>query len=292
MHGSLALHRGALFVGRSEKTARVEIYDLDGGLFSAGFSFRDERTGCSAVAGLAVDEDRRVFAADTPASRVRIFTVFGQEIGGLGRSSDSPLDRSAWIDVPGVIDSPVDVAVEGSVDGGKLAVASAGERRHAVQLFDGALGFVRSLRPFGLSGGSFRGVRGVAFRGRFLYVAETLGGSIQVFRDGEFHFAFAIPCSGGRFEPYAVAPLPDGRMVIACGGQASALLLVDPAGRMLRVLAHEGEGLGSVNHPSDVVVDAGEDDSSARIIVLDEDGERVQAFTLSGRCHGKFAERA
>ncbi len=292
MHGSLALHRGSLFVGRSAKTARVEIYDLDGGRTSEGFSFRDERTGCSSVAGLAVDEDRRIFAADAPASRVRIFTVFGREIGGLGLASESPLDRSAWIDVPGVIHSPVDVAVEGSVDGGRLAVAAAGARRHAVQLFDGALGFVRSLRPFGRSDGTFQGVRGVAFRGRFLVVAETLGGSIQVFRDGDFHFAFAVPCSGGRFEPYAVAPLPDGRMVIACGGPESALLLVDPAGRMLRVLAHQGEGPGSVSHPSDVVVDAGEDDGSARVVVLDEDGERVQVFTLSGRCYGVFAERA
>ena len=45
MQGSLALHRGVLYVGRHEKTAHVSTWDLDGTSRGAGFSFRDPALG-------------------------------------------------------------------------------------------------------------------------------------------------------------------------------------------------------------------------------------------------------
>ena len=42
----------------------------------------------------------------------------------------------------------------------------------------------------------------------------------------------------------------------------------------------------------DVVVERGESDRAARVVVIDKDGERVQVFTLEGRSYGAFAEGA
>jgi hypothetical protein len=86
-----------------------------------------------------------------------------------------------------------------------------------------------------------------------------------------------------------VAPLDDGRLVVAVAGEASALLLLDAAGRLLRVLAEEGEHDGGVFQPAGVAVDAGGLDASTRLAVVDQDGERVQVFTVEGRCYGAFA---
>jgi hypothetical protein len=292
VNGSLALHRSALFVGSEEKTARVRVFDLDGHERLEGFSFRDHRAGRSVASGLAVDDDRRVWVADTPASRVRRFSLFGREDGGLGLGLEEPIGGPPWPDRRGTIRAPVDVAVDGNSEAGQLVVACGGEGRHAVQVFDAAGVHVFSPRPRGDAHGTFRDVRGVAKLGRLLYVAETGGERVQVFRDFGFHFSFSVPCRGGGvFEPVAVAPLSDGRMVLACSGRTSALLFVDGAGALLRFLAEEGDETGGVSRPTDVVVEA-EPDASARIAVVDREGERVQVFTLSGRCYGAFSQRA
>jgi len=293
MHGSLCLHRGALYVGRHEKTARVRVYDLDGHERSEGFKFKDPRAGRSVVAGLAVDDDRQIWIADTPCSRVRTFTLFGRAGGGLGLGIDEPLPDPPEPCAKGVVRAPVDVAVEGDVDAGRLVVACGGERRYAVQLFDLSGAFLGSLRPGGNPVGLFSRVRGVAASGRFVYVAESGKGRVQVFRDGDFHFAFDVPGHrGARLEPTAVAPLQDGRMVVACTGRESAVLFLDGAGRLIRVLATSGEGPGSVDHPSDVVAEEASSERASRVAVIDRDAERVQVFTLTGRCYGTFAERA
>ncbi len=292
MTGSLALHRGSLYVGSEEKTARVRVFDLDGRERNPGFSFRDARAGRSAAAGVAVDDDRRVWVADTPCSRVRCFSIFGKEETGLGLALDAPLATPPFDDARGRITVPVDVVVRGDSEEATIVVASGGERRHAVQVFDLARGYVYSPAPDGRPHGTFRGVRGIALSGRFLYVADATGGRVHVYRDGGFHFSFTLRTAGGApFEPVAVAPFEDGRMVIACAGAASALLLVDPSGVLERVLAEDGEHDGGVAHPGDVVCE-GAGGAGARVAVIDRDAERVQIFTREGRCYGAFAARA
>jgi hypothetical protein len=61
---------------------------------------------------------------------------------------------------------------------------------------------------------------------------------------------------------------------------------------VLRVLAEHGDDGGQVIEPSDVVVEPEASDRTRRLAVIDRDGERVQVFTLEGRCHGAFEERA
>ena len=293
MSGSLTLHRGTLYVGRHGKTARVVAYDLDGHALGEGFRFRDERLGRSEASGLAVDDDRGVWVADTPSQRVRRFSVFGQETGGLGLALERPLEGAADEDRAGTVRQPVDVVVEGDTDGLRLVVASGGERRHGVQVFDEAGCHLGSPRPLGDPRGRFRRIRGLASHGRFLYVAEGGAQRVQVFRDGEFHFAFELePARQGepRPEPVALDALEDGRVLVAVAGVRSALLLFDPAGRLQRVVAEDGDGEGRVEQPCDVVVERDVADVRRRVAVLDRDGLRVQVFTLEGRCYGAFEE--
>lgn len=300
MQGSLALHDGVLYVGRHAKTAHVAWYDLGGRLLCRGFSFRDPRLTHATASGIAVDADRRIWVADTPADRVRCFNVFGTEIGGFGGPPADGAEPRAT-DVEGRIAAPVGVSVEGGSEELRLTVALGGVRRHAVLVFDETGACVRSLRPKGDAHGTFDRVRSVSTSGRFTYVCEGGRTCIQVFRDGDFHFAFrTVPSrtlEAGP-EPRAARALPDGRIVVACGSAdgsehgVGGLFLFDRAGRLVKMLAEPGAADGAVFEPSDVAVLAGEDERSTLIAVIDQDGERVQVFTLEGRCYGAFEELA
>lgn len=300
MQGSLALKGGVLYVGRHVKTAHVRAYDLDGRPLGPGFSFRGPARARAAAAGLAVDDDRRVWVADTPADRVRAFNLFGSEVAGVGGAGGEEEPR----DAAGSIQRPVGVACLGGSEDLRLTVALGGTRRHAVQVFDEAGRFRASLRPEGRAGARFRRVLGVAVLGRFTYVCEGGARRVQVFRDGEFHFAIPMPAlpgaAGLRPEPRAAAPLPDGRLLVACGAPpaaatedgGSAVLLFDGSGRLLQALAEHGAEEGRVFEPDDVVVEPGARDRESRVVVIDRDGERLQVFNLLGRCYGTFAEEA
>jgi hypothetical protein len=290
MHGSVCITNGVCYVGNHAKTASVALFDLDGHRLAGGFSFRGPRG--AAAAGIAVDGDRRVWVADTRARAVRAFTIFGRELARLGEPDAERIDmaeRAAERDRPGRVGPAVDVAVQGVEDEQWLLVAAQGTRRHALQSFrpDGTL--LESLRPLGDPDGRFRGLRGVALAGRSAYACEARTGRVPVFREGSFHYALNVPGARDGREPHAVAPLDDGRLVVAVAGEASALLLLDAAGRLLRVLAEEGEHDGGVFQPAGVAVDAGGLDASTRLAVVDQDGERVQVFTVEGRCYGAFA---
>jgi hypothetical protein len=283
MQGSLALSRGVLLVGDQAKTARVRGFDLGGRELDLAFSFRDASAGRSAVGGLAVDEDRTILIADTPADRVRRFSFFGREVGGIGGAGTEASDPV----LPGLVTRPVDVEVRGNRDQGWVAIACGGERRHALQLFDPELAFCATCASFGEPGRPFRGISRLASEGELLFAVEALGRCVQVFRSGSFLFAFHLADARGvRYEPSAVAAVGDGRLVVGCRAPASALFLVDGAGRVQRQLAGEGEDEGAVLAPTDAVVEPGADDRHARVFVIDRDGLRVQVFTLEGHCLG------
>src|SRR5688572_2766199 len=214
MHGSLALARGLLLVGEQAKTARVRVFDLGGRELDLGFSFRDALAGRSAVGGLAVDGDSTILVADTPSDRVRRFSFFGREVGGIGAAIGAGAEGAPVAPVlPGLVTRPVDVEVRGDRDQGWVAIACGGERRHAVQLFDPELAYLASPSALGESTQPFRGVTRIASEDERLYVAEGSGRRVQVFRAGAFLFAFQLTDScGERYEPSALAPAGDGRL--------------------------------------------------------------------------------
>jgi len=281
---SLCLKDGVLFVGRHAKTASVQSFDLDGHPLETEFRFRDRGRGSSGANGLAVDADHRIWVADSPGRKVRCFSLFGREILTLGGGAADEADR------PGCLGVPVDVCARGADEDLEILVASGGHRRHALQILHVESGRTLSLRSLGEPGAFFRGLRGVAVRGRFLYACEPDAGRVQVFRDAEHLFTFALEDSGARYEPVAVAPVPDGRLVLATRGARSAILLADAAGALVATLAPGGAGDGEVDEPAGIALDPGADDRSSRLAVIDRGGERVQVFNLEGRCYGSFAD--
>lgn len=284
--GCLALRAGVLYVGRHVRRAHVRLFDLDGHPLTGGFSVGDGSTAVAA-SGLAVDEDRRVWLADPLNGVVRGFNVFGRE--GLRFGPEDPathLEPLRQPDVVRAIGRPLAVAAEGSADDLRLAIGSDGDRRHALQVFgpDGHL--IRSLRPRGESHGRFQGVSSVDVRGRWIAACEPRAGRVQVFRDLDHHFTFEVQCAGGRAEPRAIALLPDGGSLVACSGRVNAVLRFDGAGRLVGELVAGGESEGEVLEPSDLVVEGGREELRTRVAVIDQSGDRLQIFSLSGTYFG------
>ncbi|MCK6445040.1 MAG: hypothetical protein L6Q99_01490 [Planctomycetes bacterium] len=279
MYGTLALRHGVLYVGRHDGAAHVRPYDLDGQPLSDGFSFRGPGRTQVELAGIAVDPDRQIWIADAAALAIRRFTLFGRELVAWREAASG--------DAPGSFGRLVDVDVEEHDGRLECWVASGGWRKHAAQLFDDNGRCVASLRSEGDPQANFHGISRIARDEQRVYVCEAHARRVQVFRRGGFEFQFKIPgARGGVLEPVALAPLDDGRMLVACGGDASALVLVDRAGRVERRLALAGEGPGELVEPTDVVAERGKTELATRVAVIDRSAERVQVFTLSGRCEG------
>lgn len=281
MQGSLCVKEGVVYVGNEERTAHLRSFDLDGRELEAGFDFRAPGGGRTAVSGMDLDADHRLWVADAATGILRAFTLFGAEVASVEGGEAG--DRRGELGVP------VDVVSAGCDDGQELLVASRGVRRNAVHLLHLGSGATRALRSLGRPDEPFRRVRRLARSGPWIWVCETGAGRVQVFREGEFHFCFSLPAAGGApFEPRALAPLADGRLVLAVGGTRGALLLVDASGRLIRTLCSRGEGEGEVLEPNDLALETGRADERTRVVVIDSDGDRVQVFTLAGRCYGAF----
>ncbi len=119
-----------------------------------------------------------------------------------------------------------------------------------------------------------------------LHACEEQAGRIQVFRDGEFHYALRA----GGLRPCASAPLEDGRVIVVQAGDASALVVLASDGSIERTLATHGSGEGEVCDPCSLAVEQGQDERHTRIALLDRGGDRVQVFALDGRCFGCFPD--
>jgi hypothetical protein len=289
MHGSLSLRSGILYVGRHADTAHVRAFDLDGRALNRGFSFRSREDESGArVSGMDVDRDRTIWVADGAAARVRAFSLFGLEVASFAHLRGAPPnDTSTGVDRRGSLSQLSDIALVEGEDEDRLLVSCSGERRHALALARTDGSWFASLRSQGDAHGEFRGLARATSHGRWIWACETGAARVQVFRDGEFHFLFRVPSRDGvRLEPVAAAALGDGRWVLAVRGAESGLIAVDSAGRLDRVLASSGDETGSVEGPEDVVVERGADIAHTRVAVLDRDGERVQVFTVEGRCYG------
>jgi len=279
---SLAARHGTLWVARWNRTWHVTPHDFDGRELAPGFVVRPEGTARVTIASIAVDEDRRVWIADTGSERVRAFTAFGRELEGLPRGAS---DRAGSLAGPIAIDS------EGVEEDARIVVASIGVRRNALHVVraDGRASV--SLRPRDADVG-FSGLGRVAFGPRGLVLAcEPASGLVLVWRDGQFHFAFRAP--DGRV-PVAVRALGDGRIVVASADEdGGALDLVDAAGRPIRALARGGTDPDDLGDPEDLaVLESIGPDRRTRIVVADSAGTRLAVWNLEGDSYGAFEPAA
>jgi hypothetical protein len=285
MHGSLSIAGSVLYVARHAGSAEVRAYDLDGASLGTGFRIPASGGARARAAGLAADADHRLWIADAGARAVRAFTVFGTELPAW-KANGSDADEAGQIGVP------IAIALDGVEDETRLLVASQGERRHALQVFEKNGALVASLRARGDRDRRFQRVERASLRGRFVHACEAGSGFVQVFRDGEFHAMFQPPRARGEpGAPRAVVALHDRRLVVATGGaRGSGLHLCEADGRPIRTLAPAGEDGGEVLEPSDVAIVEGSSDHRTRVFAIDQDGDRVQVFTLEGVCYGSIAD--
>jgi hypothetical protein len=313
MRESIGLSGGLLVVSRA--VGGLGFYDLDGRLLSRT-ALVTESGVVPHLAGVAIDGDKRVWCCDPGAGAVRAFTAFGREVARLAdpdrghaeRERAEPRHASATErDAAGRLGRPWAVAVRGDSDGLELAVASRGTRRHALHLFDEGGRMVRSLRPRGDSHGHFEGLEGVALDGRLLYAVEG-NGRVSVYRDLEHHFDFRVEARHGA-EPQlrAVAAAGGGRIAVV--GENVGLVLFDatgrPIGNPIAASDNHGDGTGAgftagdsggtatdgtLDHPTDLVIERGRLDARRRVVVADRDGARIQVFSLAGECYGAIDE--
>ncbi|MFN0008400.1 MAG: hypothetical protein ACKVXR_10870 [Planctomycetota bacterium] len=272
-------------------------YDLDGRPLGRSFVLRGEEGRGTEIRAIAVDEDRRIWAADAASGCVRIYNVSGSPVGLVQSVGDPAADRA------GALGDPAGIAVQGVEAETRILVSRRGNRRHALMVLDPGLAAQgdaappRSLVPGGDTRDTYRNLAGVALEGDRIYACEAGTGTVQVFRGGEFLFRMVLPRVGGspdgrtRLEPRLVSPLPDGRVVVACGGDSGgALLLLDENGSLVAGLAEGGTEEGTVDFPTGLAVEEGAPRPGTRVAVLDRDGDRIQIFTLDGRCYGSFPE--
>ena len=278
-------HRdGVLYVGRGEGEARVRAFDLDGRALATDFGFRDADGGRSQVGGLSMDDDHRLWVADSAAAKLRAFTLFGQEVASVGGEPDQALDRS------GSIGTPVGVLARGADAELELIVISAEVRRHALHRLWPEEGRARSLRPEGDPRGRFRRLRSLAFEDERLFVLEGGRGRVQVFQGIDHHYSLDLGLDVDS-EASALAALPGGELVVAVAGPSGGLLHLSAAGGLRRVLADSGPDTGQVQHPVGLCVVPGRElleGGPARVFLLDQDGRRVQVFSIEGSCYGAF----
>jgi hypothetical protein len=259
---------------REERGPRLSPFDWDGRALGEGFAIPALEGAVCDPRGLAVDGDRRLWIADRGARALRAFSVFGVEVERLSGPAGGGFEQLSALAAAGVEHERL------------LAAGAGGERRHALALLgpDGALR--GSLRPLGDPQGRFRGLCDLVLQGRTLHAAEEHAGRIQVFRDGEFHYALRA----GGLRPRAIAPLSDGRVLLVQAGEPSALVLLETDGSLVRTLAAHGSAEGEVCDPCSLAVEEGADERHTRVAVLDRGGDRVQVFALDGRCFGCFPE--
>lgn len=221
--------------------------------------------GYSDAAGVAMDEHFHLFVADPHADRVRHFSAFGRHLGDLGASGPDTGDEGR--DRPGVLDRPHAVALLGDT-----VVVAGGDRprRRAVQRFARGGEALRPLSSGGVAEATFGAPRGLAVHGEELFVADTLAGRIQRFRDGVFVAHLPVRATGAA-RPVGVLRLEGDLLLVADRGDDAGLVAITTSG------APSSAAAGMVRHlqePSALAAD-----QRGRIYVLDRGGERVVRFT-------------
>lgn len=278
---------------------RVDLFDLGGRKLEGGFEFdpAGDAAGSPArieLAGLGVDDDRRLWIADGAARSVRGFTVFGREGLRLGAPEAHRASGASDPDVRGVIGSPSAIAASGHDEDLRLLVGSAGRRRHGLHLFTTGGRLVRSLRPRGESHGRFAGVSAVAIGGPRLFAAEHRAARVQVFEGTDHWFDVQPRALCGTPVRVVALDTDSGRELLlatvgAADGSGGEVLWVEE-GRWDRPhrIAAPGTGPGQVDEPVAVALARDEDRGEPLAVVADRSGTRLQLFALDGTCFGEF----
>lgn len=250
---------GAVFV--IDKTARIQRFTPDGE-FEVSWQMPDWQNG--KPTGLMVDEQNRVWVADTHYQRVMVFDRDGQELQRFGTQGDGP----------GQFQLPTDVVL--APDGQRYVSEYGGNDRisrfNAHWEYQGSFGGQEAgesalLRPQCL----------VLDQDNTLWVTDSCHHRICHFTsDGKLLSAFgSIGEAPGQLKyPYGLALCPDGTLLVSEFGN-NRLQRFDRTGKSLEVWGGIGTAPGRLVEPWGVAIG-----KEGRVYVVDYRNHRVQMFRM------------
>jgi hypothetical protein len=303
--GAIGLANGVLYVAHTARRTHVQAFDWDGHALAPAFAPRGNGGESICASALAVDCDRRLWLLDAPGERALAFTLHGRACGEIRSQSGV---RPATLDLhledardrPAGLWGAASLAARDTFDDSGLGesqiwIGCRPRRRHALQAFDLSGQWLASLSSEGRRGQFFDGLSSLSWSRQRLWVAETGAARLQVFDARlEHHASFALASHRGeRLRPTALCALETGGCVVAARGECEHLLLLDRHGKVERELAtsgrprtSDGQRSSDLQHVVGLVAESQPGRSLGRVAVLDLDGERVQVFSLEGRCQG------
>ncbi|MGD2207614.1 MAG: hypothetical protein PVH17_12645, partial [Anaerolineae bacterium] len=216
--------------------------------------------------GVTVDDEGRVYVADTWNHRIQMFDADGNFLRKWGAYGQTDSAEELFY-------GPRDITVDGS---GRVFVTDTGNKR--VMVFDQQGNLLHQWGGGGILAGYFEEPVGLDLEANGalrVYVADTWNQRIQVY-DGDYEFLREWPVKGWYGESVVNKPY------LAVDNQ-SRVYVTDPEGYLVIVFSSEGELLATFglygfdnnafSLPTGIAVD-----SDGYIYVTDTDGQRVIKF--------------
>ena len=244
-------------------TARIQVYDRDGGYLGPTWQTPDYRKG--RPSGLGIDREGNLLVGDSHYHCVRTYSPEGRELRVLGGRPGSAPGELGY--VSDVVQTP----------DGTYYVAEFGEnQRISVFSVDGV--FVRTWGREGTEPGQFSRIRALALGpDGLLYAADACNHRVQVFDlDGTVRRVIGGPGSGrGELSyPFDLGFTPEGHLVVLEQGN-HRVQLFSREGRSLGLSGGPGRGPGQYHNPWAMAID-----SQGAVHVLDTDNHRIQRIRL------------
>lgn len=240
-------------------TARIQVYDRDGGYLGPTWTTPDYRAG--RPSGLSIDRNGDLIVSDSHYHCFRIYNAQGVELRCVGGEAGS---------APGQLGYVSDVVQDAD---GYFYIAEFGENQR-ISKFDEAGHFVACWGSAGAEPGQFARARALALGpDGLLYVADACNHRVQAFtRDGEL-----VCCWGETGEapgqlsyPYDLAFNAAGELYVVEYGNHRVQKFT-PEGKSLGCWGGPGAAPGRLHCPWALAVDG-----RGRVHVLDSDNHRVQ----------------
>jgi len=246
-----------------DKTGRVQVFDAEGRC-PGGWTMPVIANG--KPTGVHVDDEGKIWVADTHEFQVLVYTPDGTEQRRFGTFGEQP----------GEFLYPTDVAI-GPDDSIWVSEYGGNDR---VQVFNADGTLRRVIGSVGSEPGQFSRPQAIALSddGQRLYVADSCNHRIQVFdAHGTLLSVLGSPGRepGQLHYPYDLVLLDDGSLLVSEYG-SSRIQHLSPDGDSLGIWGIHGSEAGALNAPWGI------DSDGRRVWILDTGNHRVVTMYLPG----------
>ncbi|MBI3817216.1 MAG: NHL repeat-containing protein [Planctomycetes bacterium] len=278
MFGGLAYQNDLLLIAHANGTPRVTV--VGAGSLELEFTIPvvPAKGRILACAGIAASPTFVIHIADPIARAIHRVSPFGRPLPSLGEGRAATLPIAP--DHRGELAEPSGVAVDNR--GAIYTVSAGGTRVYAVQKYASNGRFTGSFRAFGVPGEAFASARGICCHGDLIFVADTGNGCVHAYKtNGAFLQVFSTAIMHGeRSAPVFLTSDAERNLWILERGDRHELRMFTFGGEYKKtVLAGEIEAPVSVAVTRDGV-----------IFILDEDGDRLRAFSRGGELLRDFIQ--